>query len=248
MKYQYDMIINCVGFGEPKNLKDAGYKIFSVTESFDNLAIEYLSKINTNTLYINFSSGAVFGKEFFCPASMDSTNNILVNNITDKDFYGIAKINSEAKHRSLNNFYIVDIRVYSYISRFINLTSNFFVTDLINALKDKTKLLTNESDMVRDYVVQDDVYCLIIKCFKKRYLNDSFDIYSKKPCTKFELLDYFKSKHGLDYEIKYSEQANSPTGNKSSYFTDNFKAEKIGYYPSYTSIEGIEKEIKYLIK
>ena len=59
--YQYDVIINCVGIGRPEKIKEAGYGIFLITENFDNLVIEYLGK-QPQAIYINFSSGAVFGK------------------------------------------------------------------------------------------------------------------------------------------------------------------------------------------
>ena len=60
---QYSVVINCVGRGDPVKLKAMGSSIFRLTERFDNLILDYLEKA-PDTLYINFSSGAVYGTEF----------------------------------------------------------------------------------------------------------------------------------------------------------------------------------------
>ena len=39
---KYDAIINCIGIGDPKKLKDIGPEIFRLTEYYDNFILDYL--------------------------------------------------------------------------------------------------------------------------------------------------------------------------------------------------------------
>lgn len=112
MQGHYDLIINCVGVGPPNKLRNNYSDYFKITEQYDNLAIDYLG-LNPNTLYINFSSGAVYGKNFKAPVEENSTNCIQVNHITSEEYYQIANLNAEGKHRSLQDLKITDIRIFA---------------------------------------------------------------------------------------------------------------------------------------
>ena len=94
---KYDVIINCVGVGTPAKVKEASGEVFKLTEEFDNMILGYLRRY-PDTLYINFSSGAVYS--------------ISVDDIKPEHYYGIAKLHQEAKHRALRKLNIVDIRVF----------------------------------------------------------------------------------------------------------------------------------------
>ncbi|MEI7993896.1 MAG: hypothetical protein WCH01_03230 [Methylococcaceae bacterium] len=78
LNHQYDVIINCVGFGDPAKLKNAGYTVFDTIEKYDNLAVFYVLK-HPHTLYINFSSGAVYGTEFPDGVNFESSCSVGVN-------------------------------------------------------------------------------------------------------------------------------------------------------------------------
>lgn len=241
----YSVIINCIGFGYPEKVKAAGINLFLITEMYDNMALRYLEN-NTNTLYINFSSGAVYGIDFDKGVNKNTISYISMNNISPSDFYRISKINSEAKHRALGNLNIVDIRVFSYFSRFINLASNFFLTELISAALGNREFVTNSYNMVRDYSNPHDLFQLVTKCINQKELNDVFDLYTKKPCSKFELIDYFQDEYNLKYKIIENYNIISTTGTKNNYFSNNHKAETIGYKPEYSSIEGIKRSLACL--
>ena len=98
-KYDYDVIINCVGLGTPVSLKAQIRDIFSITEKYDNMVFDYLRNV-PSSLYINLSSGAVYGNNFVKPVNLATCSLININSISEGDYYGIAKLNSEIKHRS----------------------------------------------------------------------------------------------------------------------------------------------------
>lgn len=243
---QYDVIINCIGIADPRKLRDAGSNIISLSETFDNMILDYL-KNHEDTFYINFSSGAVYGTAFDKPVDYDSLAEIQINNISSNDYYRLAKLYSEAKHRSLKEFHIVDLRVFSYFSRFIDLKSSFLMTDIIRAIINETELLINEVDIVRDYIYPKDLFKLI-KLVVKKSFNGVLDCYSAAPVRKYELLDTFNKEFGLRYQISKSAKVIETTGNKNVYYSMNRKAEEFGYKPEKDSIECLLYESKYLMR
>jgi len=140
---EYDVVINCVGVGRPEKIEEVGFDIFSITEKFDNLVIDYLQK-NRKCIYINFSSGAVYGKNFKRPVDQGSISSLNVNSIDISDAYSLAKINSEAKHRALQGYNIVDIRIFSYFSRDIDLNAKFLLSEAMSSIKDNKTLFTRK--------------------------------------------------------------------------------------------------------
>ena len=244
---KYDAIINCIGIGDPKKLKDIGPEIFRLTEYYDNFILDYL-KDNNSCIYINFSSGAAYGVDFSIPAENKKCFEININNICNKDNYGIVKLYSEAKHRSCGNFNIVDLRVFAFFSRFIDLNSKYFITELISCVKTRKEFLTNNNNIVRDYVHPNDLFNLINICINIRKINDVFDVYSLKPIKKFEILDFFTENYGLKYKISSNSLEESVTGRKNNYYSINKKAANIGYFPQYRAKDCILNEIKEILK
>ena len=123
---KYDAVINCIGVGDPGKVKTIGPEIFRLTEYYDNFILDYLED-NNNCIYINFSSGAAYGTNFSKPADQNKYNEININNIGKKDNYGIVKLYFEAKHRSYEKFNIIDLRVFAFFSRYIDLNSKYFI-------------------------------------------------------------------------------------------------------------------------
>ena len=246
-KKTYDVIINCVGIGEPEKLIQSGSEIFNISESFDQLVIDYLKK-SKETLYINFSSGAVYGTDFTEPANIEKLTYINVNKIEEIDYYRIAKMNSEAKHRSLKDLKIIDLRIFNYFSRFINLESKFFISELIYCIKNDKIFYTTNNDMSRDYIHHFDLVNLIVKCIEFSNLNDVFDVYSLSPIGKMEIIKYFSENY--NFKIKYNDdnKITNASGLKNIYYSENKKAENIGYLPKYSSMECIIEESKILLE
>lgn len=242
----YDVVINCVGIGNPAKLAAGLLSIFTITETFDNLILEYL-KEHRNSLYINFSSGAAYGTDFSAPVSGTSQARFNINSIDPSEYYSIAKINSEAKHRAMKDYNIVDLRVFGYFSRYIDLDEKFLLSEIVTCILKGKEFVTGPGNIVRDFINPQDLLGFIKACMAQDGFNDVLDVYSAKPATKFEILEHFALHHGLKYRVEAAYTAFTVTGSKDHYYSTNSKAASIGYVPRFSSIDGIENEITYLL-
>lgn len=246
-KFSYDVIINCVGVGTEKKLQGNYSVYFTVTEEYDNLVIGYLLNNCRDALYISISSGAVYGKNFSAPVEENTVNGIRVNHIATENYYSIARLNSEAKHRSFKDLRIIDLRVFSYFSRFIDLTDGYFITEVMDCILNKKVFITNSMNIIRDYVHPEDLFSIVGKCIGAGKLNEAFDVTSAKTVEKKEILDYFSLEYGLRYEVSRSLNHVSATGSKNIYCSNYNNALKIGYKPKFSSLDAIKQESKYIL-
>lgn len=234
---KHDVVINCIGVGDPANVKALGSKIFTITEQFDNMVVQYLLE-KPECLYINFSSGVAYGSDFTKPVQEETAAQYPINYIGQQSYYGLAKLYSEVKHRSMRHLKIVDLRVFGYYSRFIDLTAKFFLTEIITCLKNGIEFVTGPDDIIRDYVSPEDLTSIVTNCIESKYINDVFDVYSCRPISKFEILEFYKQYYGLKYKVQEQEIESPITGSKSKYYSLNKRAEAvIGYIPQYSSLE-----------
>ena len=245
-KNEYNTIINCIGIGNPIDFTNIQSSILDITEFYDNKIINYVKKFPM-TCYINLSSGAVFGQEFNTPVNDSSFSKLDINKSNQGYLYTVSKIYSEAKHRSLSDLNIMDLRIFGFFSRFIDLNGGFFMSELIKAIKNNSKFITDEIDMMRDYVSPSDFYALIKNCILNKN-NDAYDVYSKEPISKFKILQEFSSKFDLRFTIKGKIDSISPTGFKQKYYSLSRKAAKIDYFPKLSSLETILNESSFILK
>jgi nucleoside-diphosphate-sugar epimerase len=247
-RHVYDVVINCVGIRNLADLADRLGSIFGLTEKFDDLACEYLER-RSETLYLNFSSGAVFGIDFCEPVTEATAASWAINKVDRSEYYGIAKLYSEIKHRSLGSYNIVDLRVFGYFSRFIDLGTKYLLTEIIACLRTDRALLTDGKNIVRDYLHHQDLFALVERCVAQGKLNDVFDAYSRAPIDKRELLAYFAENYGLKYSVRDDLEMAAPTGCKEKYYSVNKRAgQRLGYLPEYSSLDCIAQEIKQILK
>ena len=240
-KNEYDVIINCVGISNPNAFEKNSRSIFDTAEFYDTMVLDYLKNFPT-TLYINLSSGAVFSGEFDKPVDDSSTYKFDVNGINKGEMYSISKMYLESKHRSLPDLNIVDLRIFGFFSRFIDVNAGFFMSELLQALKNKSEFVTDKKDFVRDYVNPKDFYDLTKNCIANKKINDVFDVYSKEINSKFQILEECFNKFDLKFKLVEKIESISPTGVKKKYYSLSRKAEKINYYPQFSSLETILNE------
>lgn len=243
---KYELIINCVGIGTPNKVKNNPCSVFEITEEYDKILEGYLSKF-TDSRCVNFSSGAVYGGSFNAPVNDSSLLKMEVNSVNWQQYYGLAKVYSEAKHRAWEKLHIIDARIFSYFSRFIDLDSGYFLAELIKSILRKKEFLTGPRDFIRDYLHPSDLLVLLELFISGEPFNAAIDVYSKAPVGKFELLDYFSKNYGLKYEIDAKLDLECPTGEKDVYCSSSRKASKIGYCPRYTSLEAVAEEASFLL-
>ena len=242
---KYDMIINFVGIGDPAKAQKTGNDIFKITEQYDDMALEYV-KQRKKTKYIFLSSGAVYGGDYKDPVKKDTLATININNLATTDWYAIAKLYAEARHRSLPDLSIVDIRVFNYFSHTQNINARFLITDIVRALKNGEVFKTSPDNVIRDFITPPDFYNLIQAIIDYKPLNTALDCYTKSPVEKFNLLSEIESKFGLNYEVDENLNVVNATGAKFNYYSENKIAKDIGYNPGSTSLESIIREINFL--
>lgn len=240
-KNEYDVIINCVGISNPNAFEKNSRSIFDTAEFYDTMVLDYLKNFPT-TLYINLSSGAVFSGKFDKPVDDSSTYKFDVNGINKGEMYSISKMYLESKHRSLPDLNIVDLRIFGFFSRFIDVNAGFFMSELLQALKNKSEFVTDKKDFVRDYVNPKDFYDLTKNCIANKKINDVFDVYSKEIISKFQILEECFNKFDLKFKLVEKIESISPTGVKKNYYSLSRKAEKINYSPQFSSLETILNE------
>jgi len=246
-KEPYNTIINCVGIADPGKLKIAASSIFRITETFDTLVLDYLKR-SPRTLYINFSSGAVYGTDFASPVDDHSQATFAINPMDPAVYYGIAKLHSEARHRVMKDLRIVDLRVFGYFSRFIDLDAKYLMSEIVSCILSGKEFVTNSEDIVRDFIHPGDLALLVILCIAKRDFNDAFDVCSLQPVKKFEILEKFSSLYGLRYTIEERHDTVSVTGRKTYYYSTNRRIRAIEFSPRFSSIDSVVEEAKSILE
>ena len=242
---KYDVIINFVGVGDPAKAQKMGSDIFKITEQYDDMSLDYLKKYN-KTKYIFLSSGAVYGGNYQEPIDKDTVATIDINNLKPTDWYTLAKLYAEAKHGSLPNLSIVNVRVFNYFSHTQDMNARFLITDILRAIKNKEIFKTSADNIVRDFITPPDFYNLVQAIIDFKHTNIALDCYTKSPVLKFDLLSKLEDKFALKYTVDPLADIINSTGIKANYYSTNAIAGDIGYVPKFTSLEGIVQEF-YLL-
>ncbi len=242
----FDALLNFVGVGDPAQAAAMGTSIFDVTLKYDQLALNYLEH-HPHCRYIFLSSGAAYGSSFNAPVDENTKALFAINNLQPQDWYAVAKLHAECRHRSLAHLPIIDIRVFNYFSHTQDMSARFFITDIIRAIRDKTLLKTSADYIVRDFIHPSDFYNLVVALLASPTSNAVVDCYSKAPIDKPALLAAMQKNFGLCYEVIATSVGVNATGNKPHYYSLNTKAEVFGYQPSLTSTEGLLLEVSKLL-
>jgi len=240
LECDYDVLINCVGVGTADKLGGDYSQYFTVNEYFDNLSINYINR-NPDSLYVSISSGVVYGRSNDSPYHEKSLNCIDVNHIRPEDYYSVVRLNAETKHRAHQELNIVDLRVFSYFNKFCNINETYLVNEMVNSIKNNVVFETNSQNIWRDYMHPDDLYGVIEKCILTEKINKAFDMVSRSPVSKFEMLDFFSERYGLDYMIfedLFLESAG--TGHKGYYFSVKDDLSFVGYDVKYGSLDALK--------
>lgn len=238
----FDAILNFVGVGNPAQAAAMGASIFDVTLKYDDLALNYLRQHPT-CRYIFLSSGAAYGSSFDAPVDANTCATFSINDLKPQDWYGVAKLQAECRHRALAPLPIVDIRVFNYFSHTQDMDARFLITDILRAIRDTTILSTSADYIVRDYLHPSDFHQLVSLLLTAPATNAVVDAYSKTPIDKSSLLLALQEAFGMQYEIQETAAGVNATGNKPQYYSLNKIAQDFDYQPSLTSLEGILNEV-----
>ncbi len=242
----FDAILNFVGVGNPVQTAAMGASIFDITLKYDQLALNYLEN-HPLCRYIFLSSGAAYGSSFDAPVDENTKAIVAINHLQPQDWYAVAKLYAECRHRSLAHLPIIDIRVFNYFSHSQDMSARFLITDIVRAIRDKTLLKTSSDYIVRDFIHPSDFYKLVVALLASPASNAAVDCYSKAPIDKPALLAAMQDHFDLCYEVITTNASVNATGNKPHYYSLNTKAADFGYQPNLTSLDGIKQEIQLLL-
>lgn len=242
----FDVVMNFVGVGDPAQALEMGCSIFDTTLKFDELVLNYL-KNHPQCRYIFISSGAAYGSNFNECATEKTFAQIPINNFQSQDWYGLAKLYAECRHRALCHFSIVDVRIFNYFSHTQNIDARYLIADIIRAIKNKTVLQTSAENIVRDFISPMDFFNLINSILNAPPTNEVVDCYSKSPVDKFTLLEAMCKRYSLRYDFIKGASLINATGVKPRYYSLNRRAETFGYTPMGTSLENLEKEFDLIL-
>jgi len=214
--HDYDLIVNGIGLGSSSMLRTSANSLWRLTEEYDDMIISYLEG-HPEALFINFSSGAVYGNVYTEPVREESFSTIPVNALDEGSMYTISKLASEAKHRSFPALNIVDLRIFGFYSRFIDLSYSFFLCEVVRAVQSGEELITSTDNIMRDYIHLEDFRNLLLALIKKQRINTSIDVRSREAARKFALLEFFRENYGLRYRFAEDQSFQSLTGLKMEY-------------------------------
>ncbi len=241
----YDAIINFVGVGDPARIAQTGSGIFDITLRFDQLALDYL-RDRPDCRYLFLSSGAVYGGTFEQPAEAATPSCLAINALPAREYYAAAKLHAECRHRSLAALPIIDIRVFSYFSRTLDLSTRFFMADILRSIRAGRTLETTAEPMVRDFLHPRDFAALVRNLLAAPAANATVDCYSLGPVAKDVLLARMRMQFGLDY-VFVSPPALASGGGKKQYYSLNRKAAEFGYRPACSSLQCVVEEAACLL-
>lgn len=245
-KHEFEAVINFVGVGNPAQAVAMGNSIFDITLRFDEMVLDYL-QVHPACRYLFLSSGAAYGSNFNEPANRGTPAVVAINDLAPHEWYGVAKLHAECRHRAHPELPIIDIRVFNYFSRTQDLSARFLITDILRAIRDKTVLKTSPDYIVRDFLHPSDFYKLVSALLSASASNAAVDCYTCAPINKPNLLVAMQEKFGLRYEIAEATASVNATGSKPHYYSLNTRAADFGYQPSLTSLEGIRQESEKLL-
>ncbi len=243
---RFDAIINFVGVGNPAQAILMGAAIFDVTLKYDTLALDYV-RCHPACRYLFLSSGAAYGSRFEQAVDRNTIASVAINNVQPQDWYAIAKLHAECRHRSLPQLPIVDIRVFNYVSRTQDMSARFLISDVLRAIRDQSVLQTSPDYIVRDYLHPLDFHRLVCAILAAPAANAAVDCYSLAAIDKPALLAAMQKKFGLQYQIIEGNVSVNATGNKPHYYSKNDRAADFGYRPRLTSQDAIEIEMQAIL-
>lgn len=237
-QHEFDAVINFVGVGNPAQAVEMGNTIFDVTLRFDEMVLEYL-KSHITCRYLFLSSGAAYGSRFTEPVTRDTIATVAINALSPQEWYGVAKLHAECRHRAHPELHIIDIRVFNYFSCTQDIEARFLISDILRAIRDKTVLQTSPDYMIRDFLHPSDFCGLVRALLEAPPVNVVVDCYSRAPIAKLNLLVAMQEKFGLRYVTAETNGIVNATGCKPYYYSLNTKAGDFGYMPGLTSLEGV---------
>jgi len=242
----FDAIVNFIGVGDPARAAMLGARILDITYQYDEIVLDYLRR-RPSCRYLFLSSGAAYGTVFERPATQSTQARFPINGLGSHCWYGLAKFLAECRHRASPELAVADIRIFSYVSRSLNVNSRYLIADIVRALAHGQVLKTSSQDIIRDYVSPQDLFSLMWIMLTTCLDNVAVDVYSKATVRKMMLLAHLGEQFGLRHALVDSPVGINVSGIKPNYFSKNRKAAEFGYDPQCDSLTAVTDAIRYIL-
>lgn len=229
----FDLVINCIGAGDPARVAKAGTDLLDVTECWDKRVLETLRE---DAKYVFLSSGAIYGARFGEGVKADTNLAVPVNNLSELSPYVLAKLIAEFRHRTNANLHILDLRLFAYADPSIPQNGTYFLADLARSVRHRIPFATHDLDFVRDYAGSDELHALISAWESAGAPSGPADVYTLAPISKFEILEEVKRRYRIDVQLRRSKNEDSQ-GIKLVYASHFKVAAGFEYAPRRTSLE-----------
>ena len=138
--------------------------------------------------------------------------------------------------------------MFNYFSHTQDMNARFLITDIVRAIKNKEVFKTSVDNIMRDFITPPDFHNLIQSIIDFRSVNMALDCYTKSSVSKLDLLSKLKNIFNLQYSFERMPKIIDATGVKQCYYSVNRSANKIGYIPKNTSLDGVVEEIYFLLR
>ncbi|MDH4981861.1 NAD-dependent epimerase/dehydratase family protein [Hyphomicrobium sp. D-2] len=241
--HDVDVIINAIGIGDPAVASNAGPEFYRLTLAIEDL-VDVVAQANPGCLTVYMSSGAIYGPLESGPASETTLATVPLNLLRPSDWYGASKLAAELRHRAQPERRILDIRIFGFVSEFLDLGTRYLVCDIVNSIRTGQVMRTNNQNVVRDYISTLELATLIELASERPVVNVAVDTYSLAPVSKFDLLESLRAL-GLRWSVESQDIAS--TG-RTHYWSRYHAAEQIGYVPERKAIDIVQELVANLTR
>ena len=205
MNIAFDVIINCRGVGDPGQIRSHPDTCVESHFASRKLVMDYLNKHEgIDPLCLFISSGGIFNQGIASNVHDRENVHFKLESLEPFDAYRLTKLLVECLNRAEPERSIVDVRIFGFVSSSFSIQSAFFINELFQCAKNERTLSTNADNFLRDYVTAEDIVRLLSHLLRNKAPrnNCAINLLSRKPISKFELLDFFKNEFGLRYCVE----------------------------------------------
>lgn len=240
------MIVNVIGPGDPRDIRETGDTISAITDRFDVRVLKHLERF-PETAYAFMSTGAVYGPVYDDPGRPSYLLETPPAKLSPNDLYPRAKLLAETRHREHPDLPIADIRLFGYVSRFLNPGGGSLMAEIARALIGRTPFSTDSKNFIRDYIGPRELAGLLKRLLDTGTPNGVYDAVSAAPATKSDFLESLARRVGL--EIRLTDGAEAIAALQAPQFISFHETRvSLGYAAQRSSVETVVEEFSAMLR
>ena len=240
-----DAVLNFVGLGSPSRVALESSGLGPLDLKVD-LACMRLLELNPEATYLYMSSGASYGSDFSIPAVDANELPEMSKFDLPREVYGWIKRSTEVRHRSLPQYKIINLRIFGYASRNMDLNAGFLLSDLAKSLLTGEPAQISTEITHRDFINPEFFHELVDYCLENNLPNTSLDLVSTSSLAKDELVAALEGIFGL--KVKWEETPpKSNSISKCNYFSQSTRLGDYGFVNNKSALEMVIDELQAIV-